>query len=66
VQPYKLIKGGMFVARRAIVAAAHLDCRHHSDEYGAPIDVAEPAEIARVHGEEVDFVLAWLDEFRSR
>jgi hypothetical protein len=40
--------------------------RHHSDEFGATSDEVEPAEIAKIHSQEVDFVLKWLDDFRPK
>ncbi|GAA5874419.1 hypothetical protein JCM8547_005394 [Rhodosporidiobolus lusitaniae] len=49
-RPFKLIPGGV----------------HHWDENGFPPSQTEPPEIAHIHAEEVEFVKAWLREWKER
>ncbi|GAA6033813.1 hypothetical protein JCM8097_000354 [Rhodosporidiobolus ruineniae] len=49
-EPFKLIPGGV----------------HHWDENGLLPPASEPAEIAQVHKEEIEFVQAWMQEWRER
>ncbi|GAA5844809.1 hypothetical protein JCM11251_002284 [Rhodosporidiobolus azoricus] len=49
-RPFKVIKGGV----------------HHWDENGLLPPQSEPAEIAKIHEEEVEFVKEWMLEWKAR
>ncbi|KAF8586289.1 peptidase S28 [Ramaria rubella] len=50
LRPFKLIPGGV----------------HHWDENGLRDSEQEPADIQKIHGEEVEFVKAWLKDWVDR
>ncbi|KAF5377966.1 hypothetical protein D9615_006701 [Tricholomella constricta] len=49
LRPFKLIPGAV----------------HHWDEYGLPNLLDEPPEIQKIHGEMIDFVMEWLEDFKA-